>query len=83
MLKVKYEDLDGYNLSELKEIIKQLNEDNKTKDNIIKELEYRLEKFNIKIETEFVEYYEDEPLFMKKAIIKKQHIPAFDYYASI
>lgn len=80
MLKIKYEDLDNYNLSELKEIIKQLNEDNKTKDNIIKELEYRLEKLNIKIETKYVEYYEDEPLCMKKAVIKKQHIPAFDYY---
>lgn len=83
MLKVKYEDLDNYNLSELKETIKQLNEDNKAKDNIIRELEYRLEKFNIKIETKFVEYYEDEPLCTKKAVIKRQHIPAFDYYESI
>lgn len=83
MLKIQYEDLDNYNLNELKEIIKQLNEDIRTKNNIIKELEYRLEKFNIKIETKFVEYYEDAPLYKKKAVIKKQHIPAFDYYESI
>ena len=79
----KIEDLDDYNLSELKEFIKQLNKDIKAKENIIKELEYRLEKFNIKIETKFVKYYEDEPLCAKKAVIKKQHIPAFDYYESI
>ena len=82
MLKIKYEDLDNYTFSELKEIIKQLNEDIKAKDNIIKELEYRLEKFNIKIKTKF-EYYEDESLCTKKAVIKKQHMPAFDYYESI
>ena len=55
MLKVKYEDLDGYNLSELKEIIKQLNEDNKEKDNIIKELEKF--GFEYKTSTSNITYY--------------------------
>ena len=79
-MKIKNEDLDNYNSSELKEIIKQLNDDIKTKENIIEELEYRLKKLYVNIETDYVECYEDEPLCQKKVLIKKCHIPSFDYY---
>ena len=83
MLKIKIEDLDNYKVSELKEIINELNENNIRKDNIIKELEYRLEELDIKIETNFIEYYDDEPFCTKKVVIEKKHIPAFDYYKCI